>query len=216
MKGVKSVLTCIGEKFGRWTVLEYIGSDASYRSMVKAKCDCGTYRNVRLSELRYGASTSCGCYNREIVALTATKHGFSKTPIYMVWIAMRDRCYNSNNENYIHYGGRGIAVCDEWNIDFLVFMNWCLSNGWKKGLEIDRIDNAGIYSPNNCRIVTEAINSRNKRSNVFLTINGETKVIMDWCKQFGFNHNTISRRVKKGWPIEKIFIPATHKNRIVK
>ncbi len=216
MKGIKDVANCVGQKYGRLTILEYIGSDSKYRSIVKVQCECGKIREVRLALLKYGSTTSCGCFNKEKVKKAATTHGRSKTPLYTVWIGMKDRCLNPNNTHYKHYGGRGIDIYSYWVDDFMSFFFWCLKNGWKKGLDIDRIDNNKGYSPNNCRIVSASINNRNKRSNINITIDGVTKVLQDWCLLYGLRHNTISCRIKRGWPMDKIFIPPTHSNRIIK
>lgn len=73
--------------------------------MVKAKCSCGNERIVRLSQLAYGQTTSCGCYNRERVSVTAKTHGHSKTPLYKVWSGIKARCLNPKSQSYRHYGG---------------------------------------------------------------------------------------------------------------
>lgn len=78
---------------------------------------------------------------------------------------MRKRCYSQTCKNYPNYGGRGIYVCDEWRNSFHAFKDWALASGWKPGLEIDRINNDGPYSPENCRCVTHEANSRNRRDN---------------------------------------------------
>lgn len=103
-------------------------------------------------------------------------------------------------------GGRGITIYKYWEDDFTHFAYWCIKHGWKKGLEIDRIDNDKGYYPSNCRITTEATNSRNKRSNINIAINGVTKVLADWCIDFGIAHNTASRRVKRGVSVDKLFL----------
>jgi hypothetical protein len=78
---------------------------------------------------------------------------------------MKFRCSKKyeNNKDYKYYGGRGISVCPEWENDPVEFYNWCIENGWKKGLQIDRIDNDGNYEPGNCRFVTTQENNLNKR-----------------------------------------------------
>ena len=100
---------------------------------------------------------NCGCRHSKF------KHGESKTKIYNSWLAMMSRCYNSRNVAYKRYGGRGITVFEKWH-DFLEFKKWSISNGFSEGLQIDRIDNDGDYTPYNCRWVTPAINSRNSPS----------------------------------------------------
>ena len=95
------------------------------------------------------------------------KLGYCKTsgrhPLYRIWSEMRQRCYNKNNKRYDDWGGRGIKVCNDWLYASGSFINWALSHGWKKGLLIDRIDNNGHYTPNNCRFTTPKISSNNRR-----------------------------------------------------
>jgi hypothetical protein len=89
-------------------------------------------------------------------------HGYRYHPIYLVWKGMKQRCYNSNYNYYKHYGGRGIKVCDEWKNSAKSFIEWCLNNGWKPGLEIDREDNNGDYCSENCRFITHKENMHNQ------------------------------------------------------
>ena len=93
----------------------------------------------------------------------ARTHGLRAHPLCSVWSDMKTRCYNSNQKSYKHYGGRGIIVCEEWTGDFKCFYDWAIKNGYKKGLQIDRINNDGNYEPDNCRFVTTAENCRNSR-----------------------------------------------------
>jgi len=85
-----------------------------------------------------------------------------QTPsFYNTWQGMKARCLNPNNPKYHRYGGRGIKVCEEW-MDIKNFSEWALSNGWKQGLTLDRINNDGNYCPENCRWVSVCENSRKK------------------------------------------------------
>lgn len=79
-----------------------------------------------------------------------------------VWSKMIRRCHCADDAGYPRYGGRGIAVCDEWRDSFEAFYSWVVANGWGEGLEIDRRDNNGHYSPENCRFVTPTQNQQNK------------------------------------------------------
>ena len=76
---------------------------------------------------------------------------------------MKQRCNNEHNSIYAYYGGRGIKVCKEWENNFLAFYDWAIKNGYDDTLTIDRIDNDKGYCPENCRWVTMATQSRNKR-----------------------------------------------------
>jgi hypothetical protein len=95
------------------------------------------------------------------------KHGHElngkKSKVYNVWDAMIQRTTNPNNTAYKNYGGRGILVCNEW-LESSVFIEWALNNGYKEGLEINRIDNNGNYNPDNCNFVDHFINNQNKRN----------------------------------------------------
>ena len=126
------------------------------------------------------------------------KHGMSQHPFYSVWQGMMERCYREANTNYGRYGGKGVRVCDEWH-DPRVFISWLVANGWKKGMQIDRINNCRSYEPLNCRIVTPSENYRNRKSNHPITINGETKLLVEWAEISGINRATILRRIHQGW-----------------
>ena len=90
-----------------------------------------------------------------------TTHGLTDHPIRTTHNCMLKRCYNKNNNRYHIYGGRGIEVCKEWH-DLKTFSEWAFNNGFKPGLQIDRIDNNGNYEPSNCRFVSRSENIRNR------------------------------------------------------
>lgn len=108
-------------------------------------------------------------------------HGLTGHPLYRVWTQMKQRCGNINNRRYKSYGGRGIAVCDDWRNDFAAFHAWAVSHGYQKGLHIDRIDNDGDYTPDNCHYVTNTENNAaGRRSLRAISKSGVTGV--QWFK----------------------------------
>lgn len=200
-----------GQRFGRLVAIEPIPRPGSRRRW-RCKCDCGNETLTPTQNLLSGKAKSCGCMKIE----KATKHGDSRTRIYRIWNGMKNRCNNENEIGYENYGGRGITVCEEWNNSFEEFRDWSFENGYKEGLTIDRIDVNGNYEPSNCRWVTMAEQNRNKRDNVYLTYNEETKILGDWARLFGIKNNTLSRRIKDGWTVEQaLTIPASKQNRVL-
>lgn len=153
----------VGKQFGRLTVIKYDGSNKNGRALWLCQCDCGNTKTILGSSLLNGSTLSCGCYNKELVKKTNIKHNKSYSKLYKVWQGMKTRCYNKNFIYYCNYGGRGITICKEWLNDFEIFYKWAISNGYKEGLTIDRINNDGNYEPNNCRWITRAEQNRNQR-----------------------------------------------------
>jgi hypothetical protein len=85
--------------------------------------------------------------------MTYHKHGGKHTRLYIIWGDMKQRCVNPNREDYKHYGGKGISVCDQWKNDFAVFRDFALSHGYDDTLTIDRIDSDGNYEPDNAQFI---------------------------------------------------------------
>lgn len=143
--------------------------------------------------------------------------------LYGVWTAMMRRCghfQGGSTRELANYAGRGITVCEEWR-HFKPFEAWCLANGWKKGLQIDRIDNNGNYCPENCRFVTPHENMSNRR-NTILAAGIPLATWYDAYKakmnELGLSYKQVLERFTKlGWSLEaSLFIPPqkTARNKI--
>lgn len=132
-------------------------------------------------------------------------HGLCSTPMHHVWTSMKARCYNPNNKSYKNYGGRGIAVCDEWVNSYEAFYKWSISSGYQPGLTIERIDNDKGYSPENCKWADRYQQAKNRRSVVYITCNGKTQCMTDWSKELGIPIETIRSRLKVGRSISEAF-----------
>jgi hypothetical protein len=106
---------------------------------------------------------------------------------------MRDRCNNPNCRAYKNYGGRGIAICPEWD-DFAIFRDWALEKGYDSNLTIERIDNDGPYSPQNCRWATRKEQAQNRRGNIMVTFNDESMTLAEASRASGIAYNLLQYR----------------------
>jgi hypothetical protein len=186
----------IGKRFGRLTVIDFDHSDTHRNSYWLCECDCGNKSIVTRGGLTSGNTTSCGCYNKDRVRESTTTHGLSRSPLYKAWRDMRSRCENTNATHYHRYGGRGIEVCDEWK-NFENFRDWAEVSGYDSKLTIDRINNNGSYSPDNCRWADRHAQGNNRSTNHIIEYNGQAHNIMEWTKILGVNYSTLWGRLKR-------------------
>lgn len=192
----------IGLKFGKLTVIDSCGCDKYKHYMSKVRCECGKEYIVPDTELIYGRRDGCRSCNMK-------KHGMTNTPLFERWSSMKQRCYDKNHNNYKHYGGRGIVMCDEWENDFQSFYDWSVENGYKENLTIDRIDNNGNYEPSNCRWVDMKTQSNNRRTNRKIEVSGEMYSISDLGSMYCIKPGTLRFRLESGWDVSKaLSIPA--------
>lgn len=197
-------------KFGRLLVLErthdYVTPSGGRRPRYRCLCDCGNEKVVVGSNLLRGTTTSCGCFQRENMSALKKKHGgwAAKEKLFGVWCGIRKRCLSPNSHNYNNYGKRGIYICDSWKDSYEAFREWAYMNGYKQGLSIDRIDNDSGYSPDNCRWTTPITQQNNRRSNINITYQSQTRTLSEWARLRNINYQTLYRRYKCGWSTPKM------------
>ena len=192
-----------GERFGRLVVISEaptVVHGGQIRRQFKCQCDCGAVTTVSLTHLRSSHTTSCGCYRAE--NLDRSTHGMTATRTYAAWTDMKTRCTNAASTSYQHYGAREITICQRWMDSFEAFledMGECPDDA----LSLDRIDNNGDYSKENCRWATWHEQARNRRNNHLITCDGRTQCIAAWSEETGIPSSTISNRLKTGCSAEE-------------
>lgn len=126
---------------------------------------------------------------------------------YQSWLCMRRRCNDAGHQHFEHYGERGISICDRWSD----YDNFFVDMGPRpEGLTLERDDNSKGYSPENCRWATHVEQCSNRRSNVVITWQGQTKTLKQWAEILGFPYKTMWARKKAGWSTERLLSEGLH------
>lgn len=189
-----------GNRHGKWTVLHKAGNTKGGGAVWACRCDCGTERNVLGSDLRRGASASCGCDGVKRIGALNRTHGDTKTRLYCIWQNMRARCYREGATSYEWYGARGIRVCDDWQ-NYEPFREWALKSGYRSELTIERLDSAADYSPSNCTWATPQRQSENRE---YTQKAPDGQLWLHKARENGIRDATFRDRVHRlGWPIEE-------------
>ena len=190
-----------GQRFGKLVAIDPSHQYKGGQYYWNCQCDCGNFAVVMATKMVNGKTKSCGCLKfRKGQNQT---HGMKKHPLYSVWGGIKERCLNVKSKKYPDYGGRGIKMSEEWRLDFMAFYN-DMKDGYEKGLQIGRKDNDEGYFKWNCEWQTNVVNQNNKRNNVFITHNGETRTIADWGKVLNVKDDTIGSRYRKGNDVQQV------------
>lgn len=182
----------VGDRFGRLVMLEVVRKPG-YRTRMRMLCDCGTETTPHQCHVLSGKTTSCGCARRDFSANSNLQHGLSDTKMQRMWSSMRQRCNNPNSKYYARYGGRGIMVCERWES-----LTNFVSDMWPRplGATLDRIDNDGPYSPENCRWASKKDQARNRCNSVRWRLDDLVfETLEDAASHFGMKRATLGKRI---------------------
>jgi len=193
----------IGQRFGRLTVIAE-SPKRGHNKQWRSRCDCGGETVSFEFSLKSGRAKSCGCLKIEGLVQRSrrgpvkTAHKMSFSSEYRIWINMRQRCSNPANSRWSSYGGRGITVCGRWDQSFEAFIQ---DMGLRPTIEhsLDRIENNGPYSPDNCRWATATEQQNNTgRWTKSVLIEGKDYTLREIAARAGLTVNGAAERVRRG------------------
>jgi hypothetical protein len=189
----------IGKRQGQIVVLSHFKKGKNNSNYFRCQCDCGRIAEIRVDHFFNDKQTTCGTFHKKY------ENSVIGNKIYNTWNRMINRCYNPKSHKYYRYGKRGISVCKDWLNNYDNFYIWCINNGYKEGLSLDRINNDGNYEPSNCRWTTRKQQQRNMCRNRIITYKNQTHCLAEWCERLNLKYETIKSRLNKGWSIERAF-----------
>ena len=198
-----------GRVFTRLKVQKHHGcitlKNGKHIQLWECECLCGNTVIVRAPSLKSGNTKSCGCLRADLgrtsEVMLKSKHNSTHTRLFRIWRGVKSRCYNPNVSEFKNYGGRGIKMYDEWIDDFESFQKWALQNGYAEDLTIDRVNNDGDYTPDNCRWTTAKVQQNNTRHNRLITFDNRTQTLKQWSEEINVPYDTLWRRLDNGWSI---------------
>ena len=206
----KRFVDLTGEAFGRLAVLGFAGwrvvPNGKRLFLWHCRCECGSVKILRGSDMKNGDTTSCGCFKDEQLVV----HGHGRRGKYSLtfksWRAMISRMTNPSDVSFESYSGRGITIDPRW----LEFENFLADMDERPSAKhsIERTDNDGNYTKENCKWALPPEQARNKRSNVNVGIDGVSMCVSDWCVNLGVNRSTIGARIHSGMsPLQALLTP---------
>ncbi|ALR29754.1 hypothetical protein ATE47_04110 [Chryseobacterium sp. IHB B 17019] len=191
----------IGQRVGRLIVVKEVDklilpSGQANRAFL-CRCDCGEEKIVRKVHLSNNRIRSCGC-------LKKTRGGKGTNKLLKVWRQMNSRCRPDYFQKHLYYD-KGIRVSEIWRSSYKSFEEWSIKNGYAEGLVIDRKNNSKGYDPDNCRWISQLVNSSNKDNTIMVAYYGELKALklIVTEKKMRQHYEAILRRIKRGWEPQK-------------
>lgn len=212
--------------WSRLTAIEIL-PDVGYERWIRCLCDCGKTTDLRHHSFITGKTRSCGCYWSESTINASRKYIGSNKSIYQCYKGMIERCYKETAKTYKNYGGLNppVIVCEEWKNDYQNFLDWALSNGWQKGLQLDKdikyikkfpeAKRGMFYSPEFCQFVTCKENRNTTSRSVYIEYNGEKIPVIEFCAKHNIKRDTLNYRLKIGYSLdEAISFPFVKRSRV--
>jgi hypothetical protein len=205
------------QRFGRVTIisLSHIDKNAFWL----CRCDCGKEFTATGNNVVRGKQVSCGCYKKEVTGRLRKSHGETNTRFYRIWAGMKKRVLNKNDKRHGDYGGRGIAICEDW-FKYELFKRDMhqsyLEHVKEHGVHdttIERIDVDGDYTLSNCKWATYQEQNMNTRKTVVLSYQGVNYSLAEAAIVFNINKSTLKDRLRRGMSLELALTTPTKKNR---
>jgi len=182
--------------FNRLTVISEDRTE-NKRTYWLCQCECGREVIVQAQNLTTGHTKSCGCLLKDWIRETKTTHGLTRSREFKIWDAMKGRCYRPNDTGFFRYGARGITVCERWLNSFEAFYKDMGPRPTSQHT-LERKNNEGPYSPENCVWATKTQQAQNRRSSTYLTFQGKTLCVTEWARVTGIRQPTLFNRLKDG------------------
>lgn len=188
-----------------WTILEISGKYA------KVRCTCGYTATRNTYDIKSGKSVcckTCSYSRRKGVPINVT-HGLADSPTMNSYTDMKRRCYDPTRKDYKNYGGRGIVVQKDWlegTAELSGFSCFVRDLGIRPSIDyqLDRKDDNGDYTKDNCHWVTRSKNMRNRQDTVKVIYKGKEYVLIDLCEQQGISYSKVYQRIHKyGWDADR-------------